>query len=343
VVILIASLDQADAFLSIYFNDDCFFAAPLSSSDFHTHNFGLVFRMIAYPYTLVNPQHYPIDSVIGEWHPMEFTNYLISERFGIRRRPYPMHQVKVLQGGLMREMWEMWPAQEAINRDHKFRGLGGLAPVPDNHTWVDDIDPIDDMPIVDEDDEDVVGVEIEDKPEVDEVDGELEKRHGFIKRSLSTRGDDVEDTSAGRKVRDDPDWEDLRNTTAVPVDDGDAHVMFLFTHFVVERSREGMLWSWIVGSLGGDNDEFEASQRNEAWRVLTEDAEAEELGRGRLEVLVEKRKTMEPWRVQWALDVVGDTLKASRYRFCKSQSFCSSVPSDLLFCSESRRICLFVL
>ena len=102
----------------------------------------------------------------------------------------------------------------------------------------------------------------------------------------------------------------------MPVDDGDAHVMFLFTHFVVERSREAMLWSWIVGALGGDNDEFGTAQRDEAWRVLTQDAASEELERGKLEVFVEKRKTMEPWRVQWALDVVGDTLKASTYRFC---------------------------
>lgn len=274
--------------------------------------------MIAYPFNLVNPHHYPVDSPIGEWNPMEFTNYLISERLGIRRRPYPMHQVKVLQGGLMREMWEMWPIQEALNRGHKFRGLGGLASAPENHTMVNDIDPLDEAAtIVDEDDEDVVEMETEETNQMAE-DDKLKERHRFIKRSLLTRGFDAKDAPSSKKPREDLDFEDLGDTTAVPVDDGDAHVMFLFTHFVVERSREGMLWSWIVGSLGGDNDEFGVVQRNEAWRVLIEDAEAEELGRGRVEVVVEKRKTMEPWRVQWALDVVGDMLKASRYRFCKS-------------------------
>jgi len=218
----------------------------------------------------------------------------------------------------MREMWEMWPVQEAINRGHKFRGLGGLFTVPENHTMLDDVDPLDYTPTTKEGGNDAVDTEREDSTEFDD-DEMLRKRHHSIKRQLSARSNDdaVTDTSATKKEQDDPDWRDPEDKTATPVDDGDAHVMFLFTHFVVERSREGMLWSWIVGTLGGDNDEFGNTQRDEAWRVLTEDARAEELGRGHMEVVVEKRKTMEPWRVQWALDVVGDTLKASRYRFCE--------------------------
>ncbi|KIM33571.1 hypothetical protein M408DRAFT_19842 [Serendipita vermifera MAFF 305830] len=300
----------------LYFNDDCFFAAPLSSADFHTHNFGLVFRLIAYPFNLVDPHHYPQGSPIGEWYPMEFTNFLLSERFGVRRRPYPMHQVKVLQGTLMREMWDAWPMQETLNRRHKFRGLGGVHPVAENHTMVDEVDPLDDKPRalpVDEEEEEEEGKK-------------LKARHQFIKRSLGDEG--VESAPIPVPVtRREPGDEDIGDDPP-PVEDSDAHVMFLFTHFVIERSREAMLWSWIVAALGGDNDEFGSAQKNAAWRILTEDAKAQELERGKLQVLVERRATMEPWRVQWALDVVGDTLKASNYRFSSQDGDAYSYYTD---------------
>ncbi|CAG8653703.1 2196_t:CDS:2, partial [Acaulospora colombiana] len=267
-------------------------------------HFGLVFRLIAYPFNLVNPFHYPGGSPTGEWRPMEFTNWLISERFGYRRRPYTMHQVKVLQGGLMREMWETWREQEAINRDHKFRGLGGLNEVLPDEEKDNDVDPLHYPPKPqpsEEEDDDVVGT--------------TEQLKRMIKRHSEEREEPVANTTVPseeqqtRRKQGGIVDEDEQDTGPGPminnkglVDDGDAHVMFLFTHFVIERSREAMLWSWIVATLGGDRDEFGINQRNQAWKTLVEDSHSELRNRGVIEVLVERRKTMEPWRVQWALD-----------------------------------------
>jgi hypothetical protein len=244
---------------------------------------------------------------MGEWHPMEYTSYLISQRFGIRRRPYTMHQVKVLQGGLMREMWDMWRDQEALNRGHKFRGLGGLTEILGDHTWADDVDPLEPEPEErdDEEDDELEGSQIRQDKRMGKRDSVLDNiPPSLVRRKKHSVLDEMED--------------DLPSADGSSIDDdGDAHVIFLFTHFIIERSREGMLWSWIVANLGGDNDEFGLSQRNNAWRVLTEDAQAEQLGGGVLEVHVERRKTTEPWRVRSALEEVGDTLEGSQYRFCE--------------------------
>lgn len=207
----------------------------------------------------------------------------------------------------MREMWEMWPDQEDINRGHKFRGLGGLPVVQGNHTWANDVDPLSPPP----------------KPEVEDEDSEKIKERELT--SLLSRRDAIPESHEnlhGARDASTPTIEDDDEPSPAalqpgPIDDGDIHVFFLFMHFVVERSREGMLWSWIVATIGGDHDQFGVAQRNEAWRVLVEDAQAVQQDKGVLEVIVKKRKTMEPWRVQWALDQVEDTLKASKYRFCE--------------------------
>ncbi|PVF97290.1 hypothetical protein CPB86DRAFT_786100 [Serendipita vermifera] len=309
----------------IYFNDDCFFASPLSSADFHTQHYGLVFRLIAYPFLLLNPVHYPTGSGTGEWRPMQFTNWLISERFGYRRRPYTMHQVKVLQGGLMREMWESWREQEAINRDHKFRGLGGLDEVLPDESKDNDVDALywPPKPQPPEEDDDVVGT--------------TEQLKRMIKRHVEGRDEPVANTTVpseeqqARRKQGGIVEDDEQDTGRGPmvnekglVDDGDAHVMFLFTHFVVERSREAMLWSWIVATLGGDRDEFGITQRNQAWKTLVEDTNSELRNHGIVEVLVEKRKTTEPWRIQWSLDRESDTLKASEYLFSSQDGYAYS-------------------
>jgi len=48
-----------------------------------------------------------------------------------------------------------------------------------------------------------------------------------------------------------------------------------------ERSREGMLWSWIVANLVETMTSLDSQQRNNAWRVLTEDAASGATGRRR--------------------------------------------------------------
>ncbi|VDC02620.1 unnamed protein product [Peniophora sp. CBMAI 1063] len=51
---------------------------------------------------------------------------------------------------------------------------------------------------------------------------------------------------------------------------GDVHPGFMFVHFVVERWREGLLWSWAVARMGGDDDEWDAAS---AWAELHGDSE----------------------------------------------------------------------
>ena len=46
---------------------------------------------------------------------------------------------------------------------------------------------------------------------------------------------------------------------------GDVHPGFMFVHFVVERWREGLLWSWSVARMGGDDDFWDADA---AWAEL---------------------------------------------------------------------------
>ncbi|KAG9032353.1 hypothetical protein FRB95_001535 [Tulasnella sp. JGI-2019a] len=48
----------------------------------------------------------------------------------------------------------------------------------------------------------------------------------------------------------------------------DVSTTFLMTHYVIERWREALLWSFIVGRLGGDEDEWGEVQESRAWEEL---------------------------------------------------------------------------
>lgn len=43
---------------------------------------------------------------------------------------------------------------------------------------------------------------------------------------------------------------------------------FLATHYTIERWREALLWSWIVGRIGGDEDEWGEKERARAVEEL---------------------------------------------------------------------------
>ncbi|CAE7207881.1 unnamed protein product [Rhizoctonia solani] len=165
------NLNVSDAF--IYLNDDFYFAADLSPWDFYTESYGLVLRMQSdlLVSSLVDGAR-PSD---GEWHSLEFSNRLLSDRFGLRKRPYVIHEAKALKRSLISEISLIWSAELAETSAHPFR-----------------TDPL------------------------------------------------------------------LR----------DAHMGFMATHFVVERWREGLLWSWAIARLGGKEDEWDAVTSMQAWREL---------------------------------------------------------------------------
>jgi hypothetical protein len=50
--------------------------------------------------------------------------------------------------------------------------------------------------------------------------------------------------------------------------EGDLSMMFMMVHFVVERWREALLWSWTVGKHGGLDDSWGEEQMGLAWKEL---------------------------------------------------------------------------
>ncbi|KAG9092209.1 hypothetical protein FRC06_000197 [Ceratobasidium sp. 370] len=166
-----ARLNVSDIF--VYLNDDFYFTADLSPWDFYTPSYGIVLRM--QPDLLVSPLVDGAHPSSGEWHSLEFSNRLLSDRFGSRRRPYVIHEAKAFKRSLIAELSLIWSSELAATSSHPFR-----------------TDPL------------------------------------------------------------------LR----------DAHMGFIAAHFVVERWREGLLWSWIVARLGGANDEWDAVTSERAWLEL---------------------------------------------------------------------------
>jgi hypothetical protein len=195
----------------------------LHPADFHTPAFGLVFRLLGWPSLLINPAEVSSKPRNGEWRPLEYTSWLLSTRFGFRRRPYATHVAKVAARPLLHEMARaLWPAELARTAAHRFRGARG-----------------------------------------------------------------------------------------------DVYMMFAFVHFVVERHREALLWAFVVGRIGGDDDEWRDAHRRSAWAELG-GAPGEEDDGGVLTVRVAKRDTLAPERVQAVLDATGDGLGGTQYQFCTS-------------------------
>ncbi|KZT09088.1 uncharacterized protein LAESUDRAFT_537492 [Laetiporus sulphureus 93-53] len=102
----------------IYVNDDMFMMNELSTVSFYTSSYGLVIHM--QPDLLVKPARVT-DRTIGEWRSLSETNYLLSQRFGARYRPYVSHEPKTASRALLHEMAVMWPESFAKTATHTFR------------------------------------------------------------------------------------------------------------------------------------------------------------------------------------------------------------------------------
>ena len=49
----------------------------------------------------------------------------------------------------------------------------------------------------------------------------------------------------------------------------EVNTMFLATHFIMERRREALLWSWVVAKWGGKNDGYlDAEMKDNMWQEL---------------------------------------------------------------------------
>ncbi|KAF8931966.1 hypothetical protein EDD21DRAFT_374829 [Dissophora ornata] len=109
----------------VYMNDDVFLGTPMLPSDVWTPLYGFVFHMEG---SLLVPPHVrpteqnPLN--IGEWSSLQYSNHLLSQRFGPRYRAYIAHVSHVLSVPILRELQTEWPEDFASTSSHRFRGEG---------------------------------------------------------------------------------------------------------------------------------------------------------------------------------------------------------------------------
>ncbi|KAJ7779505.1 hypothetical protein DFH07DRAFT_730162 [Mycena maculata] len=157
-------------------NDDQFLMMPLPPSAFHSTLYGPVFRMQS-GFRVGGDASGDADGG-GEWRSLGWSSYLMSQRFGLRKRPYMQHNPRALSLPLMHEMSLAFGSYFAATPLSQFRG-SHKAP------------------------------------------GELE-----------------------------------------------VNTIFMATHFVIERHREALLWSWIVGKWGGQRGVLDRELKRGMWREL---------------------------------------------------------------------------
>ncbi|KAF8713374.1 Stealth protein CR2, conserved region 2, partial [Rhizoctonia solani] len=105
----------------VYVNDDVFFSRDLSPRDFHMQEQGIVMRMQNYISISPDPSVPQHDGL--EWESLQYSNHLLSTRFGSRHRPYPAHLAKTLSISMLKEVSRAWPKD--LNRvvRRPFRGM----------------------------------------------------------------------------------------------------------------------------------------------------------------------------------------------------------------------------
>ena len=118
------------------------------------------------------------------------------------------------------------------------------------------------------------------------------------------------------------------------MDDGhrDIYSLFLFSHSVVERWREGLLWSWAVGKLGGMHDEWLPADLERAWRDL-----GGQPGESVIEVMMTSRNTVQGDIVNSNLQAAGHVMSGkTSYAFGKSDGKDEHLNLMAIRCSEWR-------
>lgn len=102
-------------------NDDEYFGMELAQSDFWTPHYGLVLQMNPGIPVLPHPRDYSgIDPLNrGYIDNLQFTNYILSKRFGHRFRPSLDHIVQVGSRTIFKEIESLWPeAFHQTERSH---------------------------------------------------------------------------------------------------------------------------------------------------------------------------------------------------------------------------------
>ncbi|KAI0768964.1 hypothetical protein BD413DRAFT_478467 [Trametes elegans] len=108
--------DVSESF--IYMNDDFYMLKPLTPASFYTSPYGTVLRMD--PTLQVSPKR-PHSLIQGEWRSMGESNWLLSNRFGARKRPYIVHEAKAVSFSMLQELALVWPGALNETATHAFR------------------------------------------------------------------------------------------------------------------------------------------------------------------------------------------------------------------------------
>ncbi|KAJ7646076.1 hypothetical protein DFH06DRAFT_1211076 [Mycena polygramma] len=164
----------ADSIVAL--NDDQFLMMPIPPSAFHSTLYGPVFRM--QPHLRVGGDASGNADGGGEWRSLGWSSHLMSQRFGLRKRPYTQHNARALSVPLMHEMSLTFGSYFAATPLSQFRG---------SHNAQEELE---------------------------------------------------------------------------------VNTIFMATHFVIERHREALLWSWIVGKWGGRPGMLSRDQKKRMWREL---------------------------------------------------------------------------
>ncbi|KZT67094.1 hypothetical protein DAEQUDRAFT_729508 [Daedalea quercina L-15889] len=106
----------------IYMNDDLFMLNPVTPATFYTSAYGIVLHL--QPDLVVKPDR-PNTKVMGEWRSLGESNWLLSNRFGARARPYVAHEAKAAGLHLLHELSAVWPGAFAASALHRFRETAG--------------------------------------------------------------------------------------------------------------------------------------------------------------------------------------------------------------------------
>ena len=99
---------------------------------------------------------------------------------------------------------------------------------------------------------------------------------------------------------------------------GDVSMLFLMVHFLVERWREALLWTWVIGKHGGLDDQWDDDIMRRAWLDLGGESEFTEFS-----TRASQRETLEDDRIHAYFRESGHRqVDKTFYISCKSTRFC---------------------
>ncbi|TPX61747.1 hypothetical protein SpCBS45565_g07203 [Spizellomyces sp. 'palustris'] len=113
-----------DEDIMLYFNDDTAVGHALQPSDFYSPESGFAFAIQSDLQISAFDRPPSIESSQGEWPALDWSNYLLSQRFGKRRRGYVAHSVKAFATPLLQELASAFPSAFRQTSHHRFRGMG---------------------------------------------------------------------------------------------------------------------------------------------------------------------------------------------------------------------------